>query len=146
MEATVKIDGRDVRFKATAAVPLLYRRKFNRDLIRDIQAVADAMDDKKANGASIPLEALTMFERMAYIMAKHGDPDMKADSPEEWMDEFSTVSIYAIFPVIQSLWIGNLDQVEESKKKAEQLIGTLQRPSCSSGPSNLESLSGTSTS
>ena len=43
MEATVKIDGKDVRFKSTAAVPLLYRQKFNRDLIRDVQAVATAL-------------------------------------------------------------------------------------------------------
>lgn len=143
MEATVKIDGKDVRFKATAAVPMMYRKKFNRDLIRDIQAVADAVKGKEDAGDDIPLQALTMFECMAYIMAKHADPALAADSPEEWLEGFSTMSIYAIFPVIQQLWLGNIEGLEESKKKAEQLIGNLQQPCCSSGPSSSESPSGT---
>lgn len=124
MEATVKIDGKDVRFKATAAVPLLYRRKFNRDLIQDIQSVAKAMKGKEITGENLPLQALTMFECMAYIMAKHADPEMEADSPEEWLEGFSTMSIYTLFPVIQALWAGNLERLEEAKKKAELLIET----------------------
>lgn len=136
MEATIKIDGKDVRFKATAAVPLLYRRKFNRDLIQDIQAVAKAMEGKEATGGNLPLHALTMFECMAYIMAKHADPAMDADSPEEWLDGFSTMSIYAVFPVIQALWAGNLERLEESKKKAELSIERLQQPSYCSAPSS----------
>lgn len=98
MEATIKIDGKDVRFKATAAVPLLYRRKFNRDLLRDLRAVAKGMEGKKATGESLPLQALTTFEQMAYIMAKHAEPDTVPDSPEEWLDGFSILPAYAIFP------------------------------------------------
>lgn len=124
METTVRIDGKNVRFKATAAVPLLYRRKFNRDLIQDIQSVAKAMKGKEITGENLPLQALTMFECMAYIMAKHADPEMEADSPEEWLEGFSTMSIYTLFPVIQALWAGNLERLEEAKKKAELLIET----------------------
>lgn len=130
MEATVKIDGKDVRFKATAAVPLMYRRKFRRDLLHDIQSVAKAMEGKEANGENIPIQALTMFECMAYIMAKHADPAMEADSPEEWLEGFSAMSIYAVFPIIQALWEGNMDRLEEAKKKVEALTGT-SRPQCS---------------
>lgn len=143
MEATVKIDGKDVRFKATAAVPLLYRRKFNRDLLRDLQAVAKAMEGKKATGESLPLQALTTFEQMAYIMAKHAEPDTVPGSPEEWLDGFSILPVYAIFPVILDLWSGNMEGLEESKKKAEQLIESLQQLSFSSVPSGSESPSET---
>lgn len=143
MEATIKIDGKDVRFKATAAVPLLYRRKFNRDLLRDLQAVAKAMEGKKATGESLPLQALTTFEQMAYIMAKHAEPDTVPDSPEEWLDGFSILPVYAIFPVILDLWSGNMEGLEESKKKAEQLIESLQQLSFSSVPSGSESPSET---
>lgn len=143
MEATVKIDGKDVRFKATAAVPLLYRRKFNRDLLRDLQAVAKAMEGKKATGESLPLQALTTFEQMAYIMAKHAEPGTVPDSPEEWLDGFSILPVYAIFPVILDLWSGNMEGLEESKKKAEQLIESLQQLSFSSVPSGSESPSET---
>lgn len=143
METTIKIDGRDVRFKATAAVPLLYRRKFNRDLLRDLRDVAAALEGKKATGENLPLQALTTFEQMAYIMAKHAEPDTVPDSPEEWLDGFSMMPIVAIFPVILDLWSGNMEGLEESKKKAEQLIESLQRLSFSSAPSSSESPSET---
>lgn len=117
METTIKIDGKDLRLKSTAAVPMLYRRQFNRDLLQDAQAVAQAMKDKEVSGKNLPLEALTMFENMAYIMAKHADPSMEANTPEEWMEGFSTLSIYAIYPVVQALWEGNLARLEEAKKK-----------------------------
>lgn len=134
METTICIDGKDVRFKATAAVPRLYRLKFKRDLIRDIQEVSKAMEGKEANGETIPIDALTMFESMAYIMAKHADPTMTAASPEEWLEGFSTMSIYAVFPVIQKLWVGNMEGLEEAKKKVEQLTGNSQPPCSCSGP------------
>lgn len=143
MEATIKIDGKNVRFKATAAVPLLYRRKFNRDLLRDLREVAKAMEGKKATGSDFPLQTLTTFEKMAYIMAKHAEPDAVPDTPEEWLDGFSIMPIYAIFPVILDLWSGNMEGLEESKKKAEQLIESLQRLSFSSVPSSSGSLSET---
>lgn len=143
MEATVKIDGKDVRFKATAAVPLLYRRKFNRDLLRDLREVAAAMAGKGATGDDLPLQALTTFEQMAYIMAKHAEPDTVPNSPEEWLDGFSMMPIVAIFPVILDLWSGNMEGLEESKKKAEQLIESLQQLSFSSAPPSSESPSET---
>ena len=70
MEATVKIDGKDVRFKATAAVPLLYRRRFNRDLLRDLREVAAAVREGRGG---LSLQDLTIFENLAYIMAKHAE-------------------------------------------------------------------------
>lgn len=144
METTVRIDGRDVKFKATAAVPLLYRRKFNRDLFRDIRDVATVMKGKKDTGSDLPVHTLEIFENLAYIMSKHAEPDTVSDSPEEWLDGFSMMPIVAIFPVILDLWSGNMDGLEESKKKAEQLIENLQRLSFSSAPSSSGFPSGTS--
>lgn len=132
MEETVQIDGKPVRFKATAAVPLLYRRKFKRDLLHDMNEVAKALEGKELTGESLPLRALTMFECLAYIMAKHADPNMTADSPEEWLEGFSCMSIYEVFPVVQALWEGNLERLEEAKKKLGELTGNSQPPcSCS---------------
>lgn len=45
--------------------------------------------------------SLEMFENIAYIMTKHADPSIP-DSPEEWLDEFS--SIYQVLPKIIELW------------------------------------------
>lgn len=135
METTIKIDGKDVRFKSTAAVPLLYRRKFNRDLFRDTQTVGAAMNGQTA-GTGLPVQAMATFENLAYIMAKHAAPDTVPDTPEEWLDGFSVMPIYAIFPIILDLWSGNMKGLEESKKKAELLIENLQQLSFSSVPSS----------
>lgn len=143
METTIKIDGRDVRFKATAAVPLLYRRRFSQDLFRDLREVAAAMQSKGDTGTDLPLQALTTFERLAYLMAKCAEPEEVPDTPEEWLDGFSMLPVFAIFPVILDLWSGNMEGLEESKKKAERLIGSLQQLSSSSGPSSWGSPSGT---
>ena len=66
--------------------------------------------------------SLEMFENIAYIMAKHADPTIP-DSPEEWLDEFSTFSIYQVLPKIIELWGLNVQTDVESKKKFTQQIG-----------------------
>ena len=116
---TITVDGKEVTLRASAAVPRLYRIKFRRDIIVDMQAVARAMEDKDQTGQDIPLEALELFENMAYIMAKHGDKDAVPDSPDEWLEEFSTFSIYKIFPVLKALWEGNMEALDVAKKKLE---------------------------
>lgn len=143
METTIRIDGQDVRFKSTAAVPLLYRRQFKRDLFQDLQAVAEAMSGRDASSTNLPIQALSTFENLAYIMAKHGDPDTVPDSPEEWLDGFSMMPIYAVFPVILDLWSGNVDGLEKRKKKAEQLIESLRQRFSSSALSSSGSPCGT---
>lgn len=150
MEATIKIDGKDVRFKSTAATPLLYRRQFNRDLLRDIRSLAEEINGPKDKGngpkaaeADLSLRALTTFEHMAYVMAKQADPDAVPDTPEEWLDGFSIMPFYGIFPVLLDLWSGNVKGLEESKKKAELWIENLQQLSSSLERSDSASPSGT---
>lgn len=116
---TITVDGKEVTMRASAAVPRLYRIKFRRDIILDMQAVARAMEDKDQTGQDLPLEALELFENMAYIMAKHGDKDHVPDSPDEWLDEFPTFSIYQLFPVLQALWEGNMEALDVAKKRLE---------------------------
>lgn len=116
---TITVDGKEVTLRASAAVPRLYRIKFRRDIIVDMQAVARAVEDKDQTGQDIPMEALELFENMAYIMAKHGDKDAVPDSPDEWLEEFSTFSIYKIFPVLKALWEGNMEALDVAKKKLE---------------------------
>jgi hypothetical protein len=53
-------------------------------------------------------------------MAKHKNPDIP-DTPEEWLDEFNTFSIYEILPQIISLWGLNVETEVESKKNLMKL-------------------------
>lgn len=62
---------------------------------------------------AFPLQ--TVSRNIAYITAKHADPFIP-DSPEEWLDEFSTFSIYQVLPKIIELWGLNVQTDVESKK------------------------------
>ena len=167
MERTIIIDGKEVRLRASAAIPRLYRLKFHRDIIQDMQTIgreikkataqADIQEsdtavlyaddaavlevarepevppeepteipradqagepeqEPVAVSVSIPLEALTMFENVAYLMAKHADPTVPS-SAEEWLDSFETFSIYQVFPVIQEMWEANIQTKSVPVKK-----------------------------
>lgn len=120
MTRTVTIDGREVPLRASAAIPRLYRIKFGRDILADmgaIQRAVEAQQGKKKRGSAIPLEALTLFENVAYLMAKHADKDSVPNDVDAWLDGFETFSIYQVFPVIQELWEDNLRQLNFPQKK-----------------------------
>lgn len=118
MEKTLTIDGEEVRIRASAATPRLYRIKFRRDVIQDMAEVQKALNAQKNPDAStLPIETLTVFENMAYIMAKHADPDNVPDSVEKWMERFETFSIYSIFPEMLDLWAANGTRINQPQKK-----------------------------
>lgn len=123
MEKTIEIDGKEVKFRATAAVPRLYRIKFGRDIMQDMVELRDAIKKSREEKTSLPLNLLNVFENMAYIMAKHADPELEASNVEEWLDGFSSFSIYAIFPQLLSLWQENIATLAQAKKKLGQLTG-----------------------
>lgn len=118
MEKTLTIDGKEVRFRATAATPRLYRIKFRRDIIQDMAHIQKELDKQENQEAStLPLETLTVFENLAYIMAYHADPENVPDSLDEWMDGFETFSIYQVFPEILDLWDANQARTNQTQKK-----------------------------
>ena len=104
---TVNIDGKDVTFRASAAIPRIYRNKFHRDIYKDLH----------------DLFSLELFEDISYIMAKHADPQGVPDTPDEWLDQFGTFSIYQVLPEIIELWGLNVQTQVESKKNFERLTG-----------------------
>ena len=126
METTIKIDGREVRMRASALVPRLYRLKFGRDLIQDIGSLQkkylkvlskkDDMTEEEIKEAQFSIFDLTIFENVAYIMAKHADKSI-SDTPEEWLDGFDMFSIYHILPEILKLWNISARTTSVPKKK-----------------------------
>ncbi|MCI7735159.1 MAG: hypothetical protein MSK39_10280 [Dysosmobacter sp.] len=123
MEKTIVIDGREVRLRASAAIPRLYRIKFRRDILQDMQTIKKAVEKSVQENAqeggqmsSIPLEALELFENVSYLMAKHADPAVPS-TVEEWLDGFETFSIYTVFPAIEELWMANVQQLSTPAKK-----------------------------
>ena len=122
LEKTIMIDGKEVKFKASAAIPRLYRIQFGRDIYRDIASLDQAMKKSNPEHSELDLPSLEVFENIAYIMAKHADPSIP-DTPEEWLDEFNTFSIYQVLPKIIELWGLNMKTDVEAKKNFNQLTG-----------------------
>ena len=71
MTKEIIIDGRSVVFRATAAVPRLYRIKFRRDIMQDMKEIDSAVKMAENGDGNIPMRLLEVFENVAFIMAKH---------------------------------------------------------------------------
>lgn len=118
---TIEIDGIEVPFRASAAVPRLYRMKFGRDIYKDLAALQKNVSENDAENSSLSIESLEVFENVAYIMAKHADPEGVPASPDEWLENFNTFSVYQILPQLIDLWGLNVETQVESKKNIVQL-------------------------
>ena len=119
---TVEIDGKQVLFKASAAIPRIYRIKFGRDIYKDLAKLEKSVSKNKEGNSEIDIPSLEMFENIAYIMAKHADPSIP-DTPEEWLDNFNTFSIYQVLPSLIELWGLNMKRDVQAKKALDQLTG-----------------------
>ena len=122
MVKKIEIDGKEVAFRASAAIPRIYRMKFQRDIYKDLASLEKAIGDNSEEVSNLDMFSLEMFENIAYIMAKHADPAIP-DTPEEWLDEFNTFSIYQVLPKIIELWGLNTRVDVEAKKNFNQLTG-----------------------
>lgn len=129
----IEIDGKDVVFAASAAIPRIYRIQFKRDIFQDMtkieKSVKKSQDKQKENEVSesdIPIEDLEMFENVAFVMAKHAAQKKGQDFPEnvyDWLEQFNTFSIYEILPEIVKLWNLNTQTQIEAKKNFDQVAG-----------------------
>ena len=120
MTKTIEIDGQRVSFRASAAIPRIYRVRFHRDIYKDLSALEKAVGEGSEEESSLDMLSLELFENIAYIMAKHADPSIP-DTPEEWLDGFGTFSIYQVLPQIIELWGMNVQTDVTAKKNLAQL-------------------------
>lgn len=127
MEKTILVDNKPVRMRASALVPRLYRFQFGRDLIKDlnqlrkaytnaIKAAESAQTEEEKQDAQLSAMDLTIFENLAYIMARHADNTLP-NTPEEWLEGFSMFSIYEVLPEILALWEDSSATTSVVKKK-----------------------------
>ena len=117
MKQNIEIDGKQVPFRASAAIPRIYRMKFHRDIYKDLSSLEKSIGDGDAEQSNLDMFSLEMFENIAYIMAKHADASIP-DTPEEWLDEFNTFSIYQILPQLIQLWGLNIQTEVDAKKSS----------------------------
>ena len=102
---TVNINGRDVTFRSSAAIPRMYRIKFKRDIFRDLTKLENSVKDKDKR--NLEIDDLEIFENVAYVIALHADPTIP-ENINDRLDQFEMFSIYEVLPQILELWGSNL--------------------------------------
>lgn len=110
-----EIDGKQVSFKASAAIPRIYRMKFQRDIYKDLKALEKSIGDNSEESSNLDMFSLEMFENIAFVMEKHADASIP-NTPEEWLDGFNTFSISQVLPQLIELWGLNVQTDVEAKK------------------------------
>lgn len=126
---TIRVGELEIPMRASALVPRLYRAKFGRDMMRDLLALSgkikkaaksdNADGDDNADGSDSGFDQidLTIFENVAWILAKHADPAVPSE-PDDWLDSIpSILSIYEALPQILALWSDNLKTTSLPRKK-----------------------------
>lgn len=121
IKKNITIDGIEVSFKASAAVPRLYRLKFGRDIYKDFSALQKNVKEGDEENSTLDIESLEVFENIAFVMAKHADPENVPDNPDDFLEQFNTFSIYEILPQLIELWGLNTATQVESKKNIARL-------------------------
>ncbi len=124
MERTLNIGGTEMRMRASALIPRLYRFRFGRDLIKDMSQLEQtyrkamtAQEDTTDERAEFSAVDLTIFENVAWCMAKSADPNVPND-PDEWLDGIDGVfSVYEVLPQILELWTEGLETTSSPRKK-----------------------------
>lgn len=96
MEKTLTIDGREVRFKATAATMIRYKAEFGREYIADMSAM-----ERFAKEPDMESLDLTPFYRVVWVLAKTADPDIP--DMMTWLDGFSEFPVVSIFADLKEL-------------------------------------------
>ncbi len=118
----IKIDGNEIPFRASATIPRLYRAKFRRDIFKDLIKLQKSVEGTEEEASELPIDDLELFENVAYIMAKHADQN-QPDTPEEWLDQFNTFSIYEVLPQLLDLWNLNMETQVDAKKNLNKVAG-----------------------
>ena len=121
VEKVLNIGGKEVKFKSSAAVPRMYRVEFGRDIFVDIQKLRQSFYENvgNKNASNLSIADLTIFENVAYIMAKHADANIPS-TIDEWLEGFEMFLIYEILPEILELWGDNVQGDAEAKKNNPQ--------------------------
>ena len=124
MMRTVSIDGRELRMRATARIPFLYREFFNRDIFADIQGLMDGAAKKSINDTEV-----ATTERAAWVLVLNAEPEQleaarRTDTREAfelWLDGFENILTFfqAVYPVLD-IWIENVSALATPKKNKER--------------------------
>lgn len=113
MEKTIEIDGKQVRFKSTAATPLRYKAQFHKDYFSEILKMEGLAKLKKSKNNAEDLAKIDFdtFYNIIWVLAKTADKNIP--EPLEWLDGFEEFPLFEIIPQMQDLIVMSI----KGKKK-----------------------------
>ena len=120
-----KIFGTDHKLKMSAATPRIYRAKFGKDIIVQMDAMYERLDNeakkkkdegKKDDSTSFTPEELEMMENLMFVCNRQAEPEQPEDI-FEWLASFEIGAITGTYGTIMRMWENNLHQTSTSKKK-----------------------------
>ncbi|CAI3193092.1 hypothetical protein [Clostridium neonatale] len=113
MEKTLTIDGKEVRFKSTAATPLRYKAQFGKDYFAEIMKMESLSNVKKDKIKAKDIQSIDfeVFYNIIWVLAKTADKNIPG--PLEWLDGFNEFPLMEIIPELQDLIISSI----QTKKK-----------------------------
>ena len=65
MKRNIVIDGQEVAFRASAAIPRIYRMRFHRDIFQDLKDLEKGIDKNNPENSSLDLLTLELLENSA---------------------------------------------------------------------------------
>ena len=119
-----KIFGTDRKLKMSAATPRIYRAKFGKDIIVQMDAMYERLSNegkkkdekKKDDSVSFTPEELEMMENLIFVCNRQAEPEQPEDI-FEWLASYEIGAITGTYGTIMKMWEDNLHQTSTSKKK-----------------------------
>jgi hypothetical protein len=113
MEKTIEIDGKLVKLKSHAAIPLMYKAQFGRDFFSDLVKMNKLkdFDPSKENYEVLSSLDSTIFYNLIWIYAKAADKTI--DDPITWLSQFDHFPLEKVMIQVTDL----LNHSFKTKKK-----------------------------
>ena len=124
-----KIFGTNHKLKMSAATPRIYRAKFGKDIIVQMDAMYERLsnegkkkdeekknEEKKDDSVSFTPEELEMMENLIFVCNRQAEPEQPEDI-FEWLASFEIGAITGTYGTIMKMWEDNLHQTSTSKKR-----------------------------
>lgn len=117
MEQVIKIDGKLVRFKSSAAFAKRYKAHFNRSVFADFFILSESVKEGGGvqNLANFDIE---IFYDIAWVLAKTADDSIPP--VVEWLDEFDEFPIDEIMPKLMEMVTKSIESSHQSSKETKK--------------------------
>ena len=112
MEKTIVIDGKNIKLKSNALLPLIFKTNFGRDIF-EVQSQVFGLGREGLNIRQMRDIECLGIQQVVWAMAKAADKNI---SPfEDWLSQFDEFPIFDFFNEILDLFLSNVSSTTKIK-------------------------------